>query len=83
MSKIFHVHLVLFLHYYRNFFGFMKKQFCIVILLLSNSIAHLLKSVLVTVLGVKEAVVLVFSPASLTVFAPINTFSTLSPLSYF
>lgn len=59
----------------------MKKQFCIVILLLSNSIAHLLMSV--TVLGVKEAVVLVFSPASLTVFAPINTFSTLSPLSYF
>ena len=43
----------------------MKKQFCIVILLLSNSIAHLLMSVLVTVLGMKEAVVLVFSPASL------------------
>ena len=65
MSKVFHVHLALFLHYYRNFFGFMKKQFCIVILLLSNSKTQLLMSVLVTVLGVKEAVVLVFSPASL------------------
>lgn len=43
----------------------MKKQFCIVILLLSNSIAQPLMSVLVTVLGMKEAVVLVFSPASL------------------
>ena len=65
MSKVFHVHLVLFLHYYTNFFGFMKKQSCIVILLLSNSIAQLLMSVLVTVLGMKEAVVVVFSPASL------------------
>lgn len=43
----------------------MKKQFCIVILLLSDSIAQLLMSVLVTVLGMKEAVVVVFSPASL------------------
>lgn len=43
----------------------MKKQFCILIFPLSNSIAQLLMSVLVTVLGVKEAVVLVFSPASL------------------
>ena len=57
----------------------MKKQFCIVILLLSNSIAHLLMSVLVTVLGVKEAVVLVFSPASLTVFAPITLFQHYLP----
>ena len=81
MSKVFHVHLVLFLHYFRNLFGFMKKQFCIVILLLSNSIAQLLVSVLVTVLGVREAVVK-YILVLLHLFTP-NTFSTLALLSYF